>query len=192
MQFYISQLSSRKKPMSDIAQKRFRLNTQSHVLTSEEYATLTTEIQNQRTLQSAHTPVPIVSSSSASSDTETTETETSKHSRSSSDTENLLPTFPRPVPCAGNYVVVKYIPFGQKKMIPAYYVGLLLNESSDGIWRIKCMRRRGTLNKFTFPRVDDISEFQVTDIMTFLTEPKLVRAVHHFTDDFSRFSSTLR
>jgi hypothetical protein len=179
MQFYISQLSSRRKSMTAVATKRHRLKTQSHVLTSEEYRSLSEEVVGNK---------PTVANSRISHELQVLSEQPSSGDTSDNDVP-VLPSFLKPIPRSGDYVVIRYAPPKQKKAVPVFYVGVLLNKLADGLWRIQCMRHRSG-SKFAFPPVDDISEFSVSGIMTFLSTPKIVKSIYHFSNDFSRFSAS--
>jgi hypothetical protein len=140
--------------------------------------------------------VAVISSSSSSS-SDTVSNEAHQHhssSSTSSDQEFTLPKFPLPNPSIGDYVIVRWMPETRKKVVsPLYSVGLVLEEVSEEKWRLKCMRKYGSsLNKYSFPIVDDISEYCKDDIMKLLAEPKQVRSIYHFSDDFTQYSKYLR
>jgi hypothetical protein len=71
----------------------------------------------------------------------------------------------------------------------AYYVGSVMSPVDDYKFQVQCMRRHGSLSHadFVFPSADDISIFSRDDILTILSEPKITRGMHHFSDDFSRW-----
>ncbi len=93
----------------------------------------------------------------------------------------------------GDFVIVRVVPEGRKQVHPIYFVGSIISGQDDDAWTIKCMRRHRSLpTHFVFPDVDDIDTYKTSDILEVLLTPKIVRNIHHFSNDFSTFGSTLR
>jgi hypothetical protein len=102
-----------------------------------------------------------------------------------------LPFFPKPSVHVGDFVVVQ-VPITSRSVkgtMYAYYVGSVMSPVDDYKFQVQCMRRHGSLSHadFVFPSADDTSIFSRDDILTILSEPKITRGMHHFSDDFSRW-----
>jgi hypothetical protein len=116
---------------------------------------------------------------------------------STSNTQiNQHPVMPELVPvCSGDFVVIKMIPEGKRKVQSVYFVACLLSEEADKTWNVRCMRRyRSTsLTQFIYPVQNDIGIYHENDFLVNLGTPsKVIRNVHHFDADMSAFVVGLR
>lgn len=114
-----------------------------------------------------------------------------------------LPSLPLPLshqiksncpelPKDGDFVVLQ-LPLSGKCNSQVYYIGYVMGSTPpSGGWRIQCMRRQNnSISEFIFPVIDDICEYQLSDIVQVLQQPKLIRHVHHFSDNLSSFMPNL-
>jgi hypothetical protein len=101
--------------------------------------------------------------------------------------EFLLPTFPRPVINAADFVLLRFQP-SSKNSTSVYYVGKVLRKVSDE-WEIKCMRRKGNSGAtFRFPQTDDVAAYKNSDVVILLMAPRIVRGIHYFLDNLSMYN----
>jgi hypothetical protein len=105
-----------------------------------------------------------------------------KISSSDEDSDSCQPE-EKNTPKSDDFVVVKLVPKG-KKIKPAYYVGYVSNVVGEN-YTIQCLRRysSSSCREFIFPGQDDISIYDIRDIVAVLLKPKCSRGIHYFSDE---------
>jgi hypothetical protein len=112
-------------------------------------------------------------------------------SSSSSEFSVILTKFPLPIE-ADAYVVIKLLPKGKRTAHPVFYIGSVVCQEKDR-WKLQCMlRHKSSMNCFVYPVHEDIDIYPESDIIKVLKTPKVVKTVHHFSDDLSEFSHAMR
>ena len=195
--------SHRRAPLSDEAAKRRKINQSAAVITHESYVESVKIIKNTSKLPTCPKKPKVDLTSSDEEDSLDNPHTTFTSSIAPKETieagigkENMCMKI-------SDYVIIKLHPElpksskSSKSHLPSiYYVGVVTAQVEGSKWKIMCFRRNGEPTSmggnFVLPPNEDMEDYSSYDIMTIMSQPKLVRGVYHFSDDFSSYGIHLR
>jgi hypothetical protein len=94
---------------------------------------------------------------------------------------------------ANDFVLLRLSTQGRKKTTQVFYVAQIVCAVGPRMWKAQCMRKYGnSSNQFVFPDKDDCDTYLEEEMEMVLSQPKVVRNIYHFSNDFSAFCSNLR